>query len=207
MPRRWQDDGWIMARRPETVARRAFRLTRRDLRLTRRAFRLKRQDLRFTRRDLRLTRRDLRLTRRAFRLTRRAFRLTRRVFRLARRALRPGSRLVEERRRTTWSVGRRDAGAPRDLSRIACSRHPLKRGRHRSVSPCQPGGRHMLRKLFFVAALVLTTAAATTAPAPAIDFACTCRVCAGGTGPACRDGHLPFATCASWWAIHSSECQ
>ena len=64
----------------------------------------------------------------------------------------------------------------------------------------------MLRKLFLVAALVLTTAAVTTAPAPAIDFICSCRVCSGGTGPACRDPHIPLATCASWWAVHSSEC-
>jgi len=65
----------------------------------------------------------------------------------------------------------------------------------------------MLRKLFVVAALVLSTAAATTAPAPAIDFICSCRVCSGGTGPGCRDPRMPLATCASWWAVHSSECQ
>jgi len=65
----------------------------------------------------------------------------------------------------------------------------------------------MLRKLFVAAALVLTTAAVTTAPAPAIDFICACRVCAGGTGPACRYPYMPLATCASWWAVHSSECQ
>jgi len=66
----------------------------------------------------------------------------------------------------------------------------------------------MFRKLFIAAALVLTTAAATTAPAPAIDFICTCTVCAGGTGPGCRDlkagGH--FTSCSSWWATHHNEC-
>jgi hypothetical protein len=66
----------------------------------------------------------------------------------------------------------------------------------------------MFRKLFLAAALVLTTAAATTTPAPAIDFICTCQVCAGGTGPGCRDlktGH--FTSCSSWWATHHSGCQ
>jgi len=65
----------------------------------------------------------------------------------------------------------------------------------------------MFRKLFIAAALVLTTAAATTAPAPAIDFICTCTVCSGGTGPGCRDlkaGH--FTSCSSWWAAHHNEC-
>ncbi len=66
----------------------------------------------------------------------------------------------------------------------------------------------MLRKLFAVAALVLATAAATTAPAPAIDFICNCQVCAGGSGPGCRDlktGH--FTSCSAWWASHSGQCR
>jgi hypothetical protein len=66
----------------------------------------------------------------------------------------------------------------------------------------------MLRKLFAVAVLATATAAATTRPAPAIDFACTCFVCHNGTGPACRDPRLGLgANCATWWAIHSNECQ
>jgi hypothetical protein len=65
----------------------------------------------------------------------------------------------------------------------------------------------MLRKLFVAAALVLTTAAVTTAPAPAIDFICTCQVCAGGSGPGCRDLKTGFFTsCSSWWASHHSQC-
>jgi hypothetical protein len=65
----------------------------------------------------------------------------------------------------------------------------------------------MLRKLFIVAALALTTAAATTAPAPAIDFICNCQVCSGGTGPGCRDLKTNrFTSCSSWWATYGSHC-
>ena len=66
----------------------------------------------------------------------------------------------------------------------------------------------MLRKLFAVAALVIATVASTTTtPAPAIDFICSCQVCAGGSGPGCRDlktGY--FTSCSSWWASHFSQC-
>lgn len=65
----------------------------------------------------------------------------------------------------------------------------------------------MLRKLLVTAALVLATVAATSVSAPAIDFICSCQVCAGGSGPGCRDlktGH--FTSCSSWWASHSSQC-
>ena len=66
----------------------------------------------------------------------------------------------------------------------------------------------MLRKLFVIAALVLATAAATSAPAPAIDFICNCQVCSGGTGPGCRDLETRrFTSCSAWWASHSSHCQ
>jgi hypothetical protein len=59
----------------------------------------------------------------------------------------------------------------------------------------------MVRKLSIVAALVLALGAASVKPAPAIVFICNCRVCAGGTGPACHGGGCP-----AWWAAHSSEC-
>jgi hypothetical protein len=66
----------------------------------------------------------------------------------------------------------------------------------------------MIRKLLFVAALVLTTMATSSTPAPAIDFICTCTVCAGGSGPGCRDLKTGrFTSCSSWWAGHSSQCQ
>ncbi len=64
----------------------------------------------------------------------------------------------------------------------------------------------MLRKLLLITALVAASVTAAK-PAPAIDFICTCRVCAGGSGPGCRDldtGH--FTSCSSWWASHSSKC-
>lgn len=65
----------------------------------------------------------------------------------------------------------------------------------------------MLRKLFVIAALVVASAVAGTHPAPAIDFICTCKVCAGGSGPGCRDLDTGrFTSCSSWWASHSSHC-
>jgi prenyltransferase beta subunit len=66
----------------------------------------------------------------------------------------------------------------------------------------------MLRKLFVVAALVLTTAAATSSPAPAIDFICNCQVCSDGTGPGCRDPRAGyrFTSCSAWWAVNGSHC-
>ncbi|MFP5288497.1 MAG: hypothetical protein ACLGI9_22365 [Thermoanaerobaculia bacterium] len=65
----------------------------------------------------------------------------------------------------------------------------------------------MLRKFFVIAALAVATAA-TTAPAPAIDFICTCTVCAGGSGPGCRDLRTGrFTSCSSWWAANSSSCR
>jgi hypothetical protein len=68
----------------------------------------------------------------------------------------------------------------------------------------------MLRKLSIVAALVLATAAATTAPAPAIDIytLCNCDNCSLGEGPAtCWDPRAAQATsCVRWWDAHSEEC-
>ncbi len=66
----------------------------------------------------------------------------------------------------------------------------------------------MLRKLVLIAALAATTVAALSSPAPAIDFICSCQVCAGGSGPGCRDLHTGhFTSCSSWWASHSSQCR
>jgi hypothetical protein len=65
----------------------------------------------------------------------------------------------------------------------------------------------MIKKLFAIAALVFGVGVAASAPAPAIDFICSCTVCAGGTGPGCRDlkaGH--FTSCSSWWATYGSHC-
>lgn len=66
----------------------------------------------------------------------------------------------------------------------------------------------MLRKLLVAAALVLATAASTTTPAPAIDFICSCQVCAGGSGPGCRDMKAGgrFTSCSAWWATYGSRC-
>ena len=65
----------------------------------------------------------------------------------------------------------------------------------------------MIRKLLLVAALVAATVASNPAPAPAIDFICTCQVCAGGSGPGCRDLKTGrFTSCSSWWASHSGQC-
>lgn len=65
----------------------------------------------------------------------------------------------------------------------------------------------MFRKLFVIAALVVATAATATAPVPAIDFICNCTVCAGGSGPGCRDTKTGRLTsCSSWWAIYGSKC-
>ena len=78
----------------------------------------------------------------------------------------------------------------------------------------------MIRKLFLAAALVAATLACGPppppprprnrtgpTPAPAIDFICSCQVCAGGSGPGCRDLKTGrFTSCSSWWASHSSRC-
>jgi hypothetical protein len=66
----------------------------------------------------------------------------------------------------------------------------------------------MLRKTLIIAALAVTTAAAFTAPAPAIDYICNCTVCSDGTGPGCRDVKAGgrFTSCSSWWATYGSHC-
>lgn len=63
----------------------------------------------------------------------------------------------------------------------------------------------MLRKLFFVAALAVATAAATITPAPAIDFFCTCDLCRTNTGLHCwdTDGIHPLSTyCGAYYPTH-----
>lgn len=66
----------------------------------------------------------------------------------------------------------------------------------------------MLKKLLLIAALVAATVAADSRPAPAIDFICSCTVCAGGSGPGGRDLKTGFFTpCSSWWASHASQCR
>ena len=66
----------------------------------------------------------------------------------------------------------------------------------------------MLRKLFIAAALVLATAASTPAPSTAIDYICSCQVCAGGSGPGCRDMKAGgrFTSCSAWWATYGRYC-
>jgi hypothetical protein len=63
----------------------------------------------------------------------------------------------------------------------------------------------MLRKLMIAAALALTTAAATVAPAPAIDFICSCSICKTNTGLKCwdTDGIHPASTyCGAYYPTH-----
>ena len=63
----------------------------------------------------------------------------------------------------------------------------------------------MIRKLFF-ATLVSGLVAAASAPAPAIDFICSCQLCTNSTsGLACRDFHggPVFTSCG---AYHVKYC-
>jgi len=65
----------------------------------------------------------------------------------------------------------------------------------------------MIRKLFFAAALVSGLGVAISAPAPAIDFICSCKLCTTSTsGLACRDldhGGGGFTSCG---AYHTKYC-
>lgn len=64
----------------------------------------------------------------------------------------------------------------------------------------------MLRKLFIIAALALTIAAATPAPAPA-GLVCNCFSCDGGPIIPCKDPMTGSpTTCANWWAVYQSHC-
>ena len=59
-----------------------------------------------------------------------------------------------------------------------------------------------MRKFFFTAALVCGVGAAASAPAPAIDFICSCRLCTTSTSHlACRDyehGGLTMTSCGEY---------
>ena len=71
-----------------------------------------------------------------------------------------------------------------------------------AVARAQKQGDLMIRKLFAVL-LVTGLGLAASAPAPAIDFICSCSVCANGQGPACRDFHSGtsrFTSCSTYWA-------
>jgi hypothetical protein len=66
----------------------------------------------------------------------------------------------------------------------------------------------MIRKLFFVVALVAVAAVSAPQPAPAIDYICSCQVCHGGTSLGCRDKRAPggWNSCTNWWATYGSSC-
>jgi hypothetical protein len=65
----------------------------------------------------------------------------------------------------------------------------------------------MIRKLFCAAALAAGLGVAMSAPAPAIDFICSCKLCTTSTsGLACRDldhGGVGFTSCG---AYHVKYC-
>jgi hypothetical protein len=62
----------------------------------------------------------------------------------------------------------------------------------------------MLKKLFAVAVLVAAAGVAVSAPAPAIDFVCSCKICKPGSGLACRDTSNGgrFTSCGAYYASH-----
>lgn len=63
----------------------------------------------------------------------------------------------------------------------------------------------MHRKLFVIAALILATLASAPKPSPAIDFFCSCTLCKGQSGPACKDldGIHPVSTyCGAYYPTH-----
>jgi hypothetical protein len=60
----------------------------------------------------------------------------------------------------------------------------------------------MIRKLFVIAALLAATGTAAVKPAPAIDFICSCELCAARPNLGCRDmsNHGRFTSCSSYYA-------
>jgi hypothetical protein len=63
----------------------------------------------------------------------------------------------------------------------------------------------MLRKLSILAALVFAIAVSTPKPSPAIDFICSCNLCKGHSGPACRDLdgiHPMWTSCGAYYPTH-----
>ena len=64
----------------------------------------------------------------------------------------------------------------------------------------------MIRKLFFATALVAGLGVA-AAPAPAIDFICSCSLCTTSTsGLACRDLHRGGGVFTSCGEYHVKYC-
>jgi hypothetical protein len=64
----------------------------------------------------------------------------------------------------------------------------------------------MVRKLFALAALFAALGVAVSAPAPAIDFICSCTLCKPGSGLACRDlkNGGRFTSCGAYYASRCS---
>jgi hypothetical protein len=63
----------------------------------------------------------------------------------------------------------------------------------------------MIKKLF-AAALVVAAAAATTAPAPAIDFICSCDLCQAHPSLACWDLDRSPVVRTSCGTYYSNRC-
>ena len=64
----------------------------------------------------------------------------------------------------------------------------------------------MIKKLFGVTAVL--AAIATAAPAPAIDFLCSCRLCTSPTqGLGCRDDYngYRFTSCGNYYTQHCAR--
>lgn len=62
----------------------------------------------------------------------------------------------------------------------------------------------MAKKLVALAALFVALGVAVSAPAPAIDFICSCTLCKPGSGLACRDMHNggQFTSCGAYYASY-----
>ena len=62
----------------------------------------------------------------------------------------------------------------------------------------------MVKKLFALAALFAALGVAVSAPAPAIDFICSCKICRPGSGLACRDPYNGnrFTSCGAFYSNH-----
>ena len=60
----------------------------------------------------------------------------------------------------------------------------------------------MVRKLFALAALFAALGVAASAPAPAIDFICSCKLCKPDSGLGCRDlkNGGRFTSCGAYYS-------
>lgn len=56
----------------------------------------------------------------------------------------------------------------------------------------------MFRKLLVAATLVIAAGAAT--PAPAIEYLCSCKLCAARPNLGCRDGGIGYTACSTYYA-------